>query len=216
MRTISLRSAQLSFAPETFAMKFASDVFFKFPESHQRCFVALLAFLYKISLQAETNKMTAENLAICFAPTILKPPEDCDPMTAMKNVQPAIKAITLLISGYRETFAEFVDWSYGVLKIDDPRIVKRENKLLYGRAAEVEKEERASLEVNGFVKVVSKGPQKPVLDLDLDVDLDLPVPVPVPGGGGEEQGGGQGGEQKKKEAISKPPMLSQTSSTLSH
>ena len=86
--------------------------------------------------------MTAENLAICFAPTILRPAEegDIDPMQAMKNVQPAIAAVKMMIINFRSIFsANNVKWAHGLLNIEDPLKRDRENKLLYGGRQDREK-----------------------------------------------------------------------------
>jgi hypothetical protein len=44
------------------------------PPPHLRCLCYLLKFLQTISKHESENKMSANNLAICFAPTLLRPP----------------------------------------------------------------------------------------------------------------------------------------------
>ena len=44
------------------------------PPPHRRCLYFLLKFLHSISKHESENKMSANNLAICFAPTLLRPP----------------------------------------------------------------------------------------------------------------------------------------------
>ena len=44
------------------------------PPPHRRCLYFLLKFLQTISTHESENKMSANNLAICFAPTLLRPP----------------------------------------------------------------------------------------------------------------------------------------------
>jgi hypothetical protein len=38
----------------------------------------MLKFLWDVSLQAEVNKMTPNNLGIVFSPNVLQPPPDAD------------------------------------------------------------------------------------------------------------------------------------------
>lgn len=54
------------------------------------------------------NMMTSQNLAIVFAPTILKPPNGYDPMKEMKDVQDVIKVVEFIIESrlFREVEGE--------------------------------------------------------------------------------------------------------------
>eukprot|EP00041_Stephanoeca_diplocostata_P002632 m.28677 g.28677 ORF g.28677 m.28677 type:complete len:520 (-) comp13623_c0_seq6:181-1740(-) len=45
----------------------------RLPQAHQDAVVALFAHLQKIRLQSDKNKMTAQNLATCFGPSIVSP-----------------------------------------------------------------------------------------------------------------------------------------------
>ena len=60
-----------------------------------RCFYDLLAFLHDVQRGASSNMMTAENLAICFAPNVLL--IDADSPSAMRDLQPAIAITERLI-----------------------------------------------------------------------------------------------------------------------
>jgi len=205
----------LSFSPETFWEKFAGSVLPKFPEPNQRNYLVLMAFLSKISTKSDANKMTPENLAIVFAPTILKPADDVDPMSAMKNVQPAIAAVKLMIIHFREIFSPaHVDWAFGILNIDDPSKINRENRLLYGREAEKEREKRATLEAEGFSKIVKPKPKKPMTSPPVQPQNDAGgagnndlVDLGIDSGSGLGSGSGS-------PAGFKPPLISQSSSTI--
>ncbi len=45
----------------------------KFPPLNVDCLRLLFAFLYRVTMLSEHNKMTSENLGIVFAPNLLRP-----------------------------------------------------------------------------------------------------------------------------------------------
>ncbi len=45
----------------------------KFPPINVECLRLLFAFLYRVAVLSEFNKMTSENLGIVFAPNLLRP-----------------------------------------------------------------------------------------------------------------------------------------------
>mmetsp|Transcript_6614 Transcript_6614/g.13399 ORF Transcript_6614/g.13399 Transcript_6614/m.13399 type:complete len:509 (+) Transcript_6614:209-1735(+) len=57
----------------------------------------LARFLNEVSRVENINKMSANNLATCFAPTLLRPPEDMPPNMVLKDMQAAIAAIKVFI-----------------------------------------------------------------------------------------------------------------------
>ncbi|GMI21227.1 hypothetical protein TeGR_g4472, partial [Tetraparma gracilis] len=129
-------SRMMSYAntPDTLVAKVSEEIS-SWPRAHLVTLRLLLCFLTKVAKESEVNKMSAENLAIVFSPTILKAPEDMDPMAVMQNVQASIKVVALLIDKCRELFSEDdVEDAFAKLAIDDPTKPKRANKMSYGGA----------------------------------------------------------------------------------
>lgn len=53
----------------------------------QSCAVLSLVFaVYRIALQEETNRMSANALAIVFAPCILRCPDTTDPLRSVQDI----------------------------------------------------------------------------------------------------------------------------------
>ncbi|GMH81421.1 hypothetical protein TrVE_jg13903 [Triparma verrucosa] len=67
------------------------------PEGHWTLLETLIQFLRKIEAKSLINMMTSQNLAIVFAPTILKPEKGYDPMLEMKDVNDVIKVVEFII-----------------------------------------------------------------------------------------------------------------------
>ena len=76
---------------------------------HIEVLAVLLAFLFKVATKNEVNKMTSENLAIVFAPTIFRPPLDLNPMKIMENVSGSIIIVKTLIENVYEIFGDGVN-----------------------------------------------------------------------------------------------------------
>ncbi len=104
-----------------------------FPQAHATLLRNLTCWLSKVAASSTVNKMAAENLAIVFSPTILKPPADLDPMQAMKDVQAAIGAVKQLIENVSEVWgSDGVSLAFKELGIDSHLEEKRSNKMVYG------------------------------------------------------------------------------------
>ncbi|KAJ1449233.1 Rho GTPase activation protein [Pelagophyceae sp. CCMP2097] len=64
--------------------------------TRRHCLVQLLSFLHRVALNASQNMMTAENLAICFAPNVvLRNPDDA---AALMDLQPSISLMERLVA----------------------------------------------------------------------------------------------------------------------
>ncbi|OHT06033.1 RhoGAP domain containing protein [Tritrichomonas foetus] len=66
----------------------------------------LCQFLNETAKSSSKNKMTPDNLAICFAPNIITSP-NVPPLDAMQQAQLANKALALLISRFNDIFTDF-------------------------------------------------------------------------------------------------------------
>jgi hypothetical protein len=67
-----------------------------FPPNHLPVLRLLLALLHRLTLCADLNKMTAKNLAVCLAPSLLRS-EGSDGLS-LEDLQPGIHTLTRLIS----------------------------------------------------------------------------------------------------------------------
>jgi hypothetical protein len=76
----------------------------EFPALNAKCLRLLVAFLYRLNLCCESNKMTAKNLGVCFAPSLLRPSDSEE--LALTDIQPAIAMIERLIENAPEIFLD--------------------------------------------------------------------------------------------------------------
>lgn len=75
------------------------------PYAHFCCLTYLLAFFQDVSKRSEYNRMKASNLAVCFAPTLLRPPQPApgaNPATVMGEICTGIEVIKTLIEHARD------------------------------------------------------------------------------------------------------------------
>ena len=73
------------------------------PLSHRIVLKYLARFLHRVSLEANTNKMTPANIAIVFAPNLLKPPGD-DLLMQMRDTEFSNHLMILFISEFDSIF----------------------------------------------------------------------------------------------------------------
>ena len=66
------------------------------PPAHYHTLKYLMAHLHRVSERHSRNMMSAENLAIVFAPTLLRSPES-DPLSGLTGVKYERELIELLI-----------------------------------------------------------------------------------------------------------------------
>lgn len=71
------------------------------PPANYNCLRALAVFLHRVSGSSAENKMTPANLATCFAPTLLRAPEDTSPARVLQDMQAAIGAVKIIIEQAR-------------------------------------------------------------------------------------------------------------------
>ena len=73
------------------------EVAMALPKYHRECLGLLLHFLQRVAECASENKMNTANLATCFAPSLLRAPEDTPPHVVLSDMQVAIAAVRVLI-----------------------------------------------------------------------------------------------------------------------
>lgn len=78
-------------------IKATVDVVRSLPDPNKSLLGMLLNFLSELSQNSEVNKMTPANLATCFAPSLLRAPDDADPTQALMDMSTAIGALNILI-----------------------------------------------------------------------------------------------------------------------
>lgn len=73
------------------------------PRANRIVLKYLVAFLHKVSLKREINKMSPANIAIVFCPNLLKPMGD-DIMVQMLDTEYSSKLMVLFITEYEQIF----------------------------------------------------------------------------------------------------------------
>lgn len=76
----------------------------KLPPAHYQTLRFLLAHLNRVTEQKVTNMMGSDNLAIVFAPTLMRCPEP-DPMMSLMNAQFEQKALETMLVKFRDLFS---------------------------------------------------------------------------------------------------------------
>ncbi|KAL6056069.1 N-chimaerin [Balamuthia mandrillaris] len=76
------------------------------PPANKKTLTMLLAFLKKVSQNSAVNKMTTENLALVFSPSILRPPGDSEDVLSATLMMggKAAALVSLLIDRYEDLF----------------------------------------------------------------------------------------------------------------
>ncbi|KAK3105983.1 hypothetical protein FSP39_010121 [Pinctada imbricata] len=92
----------------------------KLPPAHFQTLKFLLSHLLRVTDKKPKNMMGPDNLAIVFAPTLMRSP-DADPMQSLMNAQFEQKALETMIVCFRELFSrvstqQSVDLSHGARK----------------------------------------------------------------------------------------------------
>mmetsp|Transcript_25474 Transcript_25474/g.41091 ORF Transcript_25474/g.41091 Transcript_25474/m.41091 type:complete len:407 (-) Transcript_25474:12-1232(-) len=71
---------------------------------NRECLSLLIQFLREVTRLEKYNKMSPANLATCFAPTLMRAPEDVSPEQALMDMGPAIGVLVVLIRSDRELY----------------------------------------------------------------------------------------------------------------
>lgn len=76
---------------------------------NRECFCLLIQFLREVAQFEQYNKMSPANLATCFAPSLLRAPEEVSPEQALMDMSPAIGVLCVLIRGDKSLFVPSKD-----------------------------------------------------------------------------------------------------------
>ncbi|XP_053320238.1 unconventional myosin-IXb isoform X2 [Spea bombifrons] len=94
------------------------------PRANYNTLERLVFHLVKVALEEQVNRMTPNSLAIVFAPCLLRCPDNCDPLTSMKDVSKTTICVEMLIkeqmSQYKIKMQEI-----GLLEAAETRAVSR-------------------------------------------------------------------------------------------
>ena len=66
--------------------------------------VRFFSYITRVTEQQQTNMMTAENLSIVFAPTLLRSPENDDPLTSLSAVKYERELVEILVTHHTKIF----------------------------------------------------------------------------------------------------------------
>jgi len=73
-------------------------------ESHVKCLFSILEFLQDVSKKSDVNRMASSQLAICFAPTLFRPPQNStNPVKIMRDMCAGIGVVEILIENARDS-----------------------------------------------------------------------------------------------------------------
>ena len=93
----------ISAVPKESQIETLKSVLTMLPRSHRIVLKYLLAFLVKVSKKSEINKMTPANIAIVFAPNLLKPIGD-DIMVQITDSAYSNSLMELFVTDFEEIF----------------------------------------------------------------------------------------------------------------
>ena len=72
-------------------------------KSHVQCLFLILEFLQDVSRKSHVNRMASSQLAICFAPTLFRPPQNStNPVKIMRDMCAGIGVVEILIENARD------------------------------------------------------------------------------------------------------------------
>mmetsp|Transcript_9409 Transcript_9409/g.16483 ORF Transcript_9409/g.16483 Transcript_9409/m.16483 type:complete len:382 (+) Transcript_9409:484-1629(+) len=80
------------------------SAFAKLQSPNRECLSLLINFLREVAVFEKANKMTAVNLATCFAPSLMRAPDDVSPEEALMDMSAAIGVLVVLIRSDRKLF----------------------------------------------------------------------------------------------------------------
>jgi len=91
-------------------IKKITDIIYHLPRGNYQTLKRILLFLRKIQEQSEFNKMTTNNLAIIFSPSLMRPPYELkDTFVMLRHSTLATDLVSNLISNFDEIFTKDID-----------------------------------------------------------------------------------------------------------
>lgn len=124
-------------------LKAIRQLFDELPASHRHLLVYLFTFLKKVSLRSDRNKMTVENLAVCWAPNLLRSKEELMEK-ALEDATQVAEVVALLIEVCR-VFVLLTEQEIQYLSLDQTELMLNQIKQTYQAEVENLKSEVAQL-----------------------------------------------------------------------
>ncbi|CAM9584269.1 unnamed protein product [Laminaria digitata] len=81
------------------------NILWSIPNVNYNCLRFLFQFLRKVASHSATNRMTSENLAIVWAPNLVRP-EDDDPFAILKDLRFQIETVRWMVDCYEQLFED--------------------------------------------------------------------------------------------------------------
>jgi hypothetical protein len=97
-----MQSVRIKYETREDMVQAVSDVAHSIPSPERECFGFIISFLKKIAAYSEVNKMNPANLATCFAPSLIRAPNDISPQQALMDMSSAIGALNILLQNPEE------------------------------------------------------------------------------------------------------------------
>ena len=102
--TFDVHTQLLELRPSVLCLTTVRPIIRRLPPAHFHTLKYLCEHLLNVSQHSSRNQMTMENLAIVFAPTIMRS-ENPDPMIGLKNSKSIQRLIEILIEQAHEIFS---------------------------------------------------------------------------------------------------------------
>ena len=102
--TFDIHAQLLELRPAALCISTIRPIIRRLPPAHFHTLRCLSEHLLTVSLHSSRNQMTVENLAIVFAPTIMRS-ESPDPMVSLKNSKSIQNLLEVIIEQAHEIFA---------------------------------------------------------------------------------------------------------------
>lgn len=90
-----LRSTDLETEPETHTTMY--ELIQRFPKANRELLERLIVHLSRVAMLEKSNKMSPNGLAIIWAPCLIRPMDDCDPLESLAQLPQQTKCIEVLI-----------------------------------------------------------------------------------------------------------------------
>jgi len=102
-----IRSTSLDTTAEVHATLY--DLIQRFPKANRELLERLIFHLARVAMHEDTNKMSPNGLSIIWAPCVMRPPPDMDPMEGLAQLPQQTKCIEILISSQVEKMYKIME-----------------------------------------------------------------------------------------------------------